>query len=92
MSTKQQPPVTPDSASDELDLMRDKGCPHLNPPEHHAPRVERDKRRLMIAIGLCVFFMIAEIVGGMMSGSLAVVTDAAHLLSGTHSRTLMCGV
>ena len=30
---------------------------------------------------LCVFFMIAEIVGGVLSNSLAIATDAAHMLT-----------
>lgn len=38
-------------------------------------------RRLMSASLLCLFFMIAEIVGGYFVGSVAVMTDAAHLLS-----------
>ena len=35
----------------------------------------------MTATVLCVFFMIAEIVGGVLSNSLAIATDAAHLLT-----------
>lgn len=38
-------------------------------------------RKLIIAISLCFIFMIAEIVGGYISNSLAVITDASHLLS-----------
>lgn len=58
-----------------------KGCPQLVLPEQHAPRIAKDKRKLMIAIVLCFFFMLAEIAGGLASGSLSVMTDAAHLLS-----------
>ncbi|TDG53552.1 hypothetical protein AWZ03_000367 [Drosophila navojoa] len=39
------------------------------------------KRKLIIASGLCVTFMICEIIGGVLSRSLAIATDAAHLLT-----------
>nr|AKN21623.1 slc30a-3 [Schmidtea mediterranea] len=39
------------------------------------------RRKLLIASGLCLIFMIAEIVGGTLANSLAIMTDAAHLLS-----------
>eukprot|EP00466_Bigelowiella_natans_P016020 jgi/Bigna1/84108/fgenesh1_pg.123_\ len=37
---------------------------------------DREKRVLMTACSLCIIFMIAEIVGGLISGSLAILTDA----------------
>lgn len=40
------------------------------------------KRKLTIAAILCAIFMAAEVVGGVWSGSLAILTDAAHLLAG----------
>ncbi|KAG8232407.1 hypothetical protein J437_LFUL013979 [Ladona fulva] len=39
------------------------------------------RRKLITASVLCVLFMIGEIVGGILSGSLAIATDAAHLLT-----------
>ena len=64
------------------------GCPHLEAHMHGDEgqggansAVKRDTRRLLIAITLCFVFMVAEIVGGWLSGSLAIMTDAAHLLS-----------
>jgi hypothetical protein len=39
------------------------------------------KRKLKIAIVLVVTFMTAEALGGYFSGSLAIMTDAAHMLS-----------
>ncbi|XP_065090045.1 proton-coupled zinc antiporter SLC30A2 [Ochlerotatus camptorhynchus] len=39
------------------------------------------RKKLILASILCVVFMIAEIVGGIYSNSLAVATDAAHLLA-----------
>ena len=41
----------------------------------------RARRKLITAAGLCLLFMIAEIVGGVLSNSLAIATDAAHLLT-----------
>ncbi|XP_010072297.1 PREDICTED: zinc transporter 8 [Pterocles gutturalis] len=38
------------------------------------------RRKLCVASVICIFFMIAEIIGGQIAGSLAVITDAAHIL------------
>ncbi|XP_067003669.1 proton-coupled zinc antiporter SLC30A2 isoform X2 [Anabrus simplex] len=38
-------------------------------------------KQLLAATVMCLIFMVSEIVGGYMAGSLAVMTDAAHLLS-----------
>lgn len=42
---------------------------------------QKAKRQLIAATTLCFIFMIAELVGGCAAGSLAIITDAAHLLS-----------
>ncbi|XP_033640650.1 zinc transporter 2-like isoform X1 [Asterias rubens] len=39
------------------------------------------RRRLLIAATLCFVVMIAEITGGYIAGSLAVMTDAAHMMT-----------
>uniref|UniRef100_A0A1A7XK25 Proton-coupled zinc antiporter SLC30A8 n=2 Tax=Iconisemion striatum TaxID=60296 RepID=A0A1A7XK25_9TELE len=39
------------------------------------------KRRLYVVSVICLIFMVGEIVGGYLAGSLAVMTDAAHLLT-----------
>lgn len=39
------------------------------------------RKKLIIASILCVIFMIGEVVGGYLSSSLAIATDAAHLLT-----------
>ncbi|XP_073993058.1 proton-coupled zinc antiporter SLC30A2-like isoform X2 [Rhodnius prolixus] len=55
--------------------------------EHcHSDRKEstvdkRARRKLITATILCVTFMIAECIGGYLSSSLAIATDAAHLLT-----------
>lgn len=41
----------------------------------------RAQKKLLIAVVLCALFMFAEILGGYLAGSLAIMTDAAHLLS-----------
>ncbi|XP_034252869.1 zinc transporter 2-like isoform X2 [Thrips palmi] len=51
---------------------------------HRGKRKEVDlkaRRQLILATVLCTLFMIAEIVGGILSHSLAIATDAAHLLT-----------
>ena len=42
----------------------------------------RARRKLILASVLCLVFMICEVVGGVLSNSLAIATDAAHLLTG----------
>ena len=37
--------------------------------------------KLLIVTGISFLFMTGEIVGGYLSGSLAIITDAAHMLS-----------
>lgn len=46
-----------------------------------APHSSGAWQQLLAATLMCLVFMIAEIVGGYLAGSLAVMTDAAHLLS-----------
>ncbi|KAG8228844.1 hypothetical protein J437_LFUL008340 [Ladona fulva] len=47
----------------------------------HPDRKETAWKPLLAATLLCVIFMITEFVGGYLASSLAVMTDAAHLLS-----------
>ncbi|XP_064540864.1 uncharacterized protein ZnT33D [Drosophila montana] len=49
--------------------------------ERHEGVDKRARRKLIVASILCLFFMICEIVGGILSRSLAIATDAAHLLT-----------
>lgn len=39
------------------------------------------RRKLIIASIICVIFMIIEVIGGILANSLAIVSDAAHLLT-----------
>ena len=43
--------------------------------------LDEAKRKLLWGIVLCFAFMLAEVVGGLLAHSLAVMTDAAHMLS-----------
>ncbi|KAF7262041.1 hypothetical protein EG68_00634 [Paragonimus skrjabini miyazakii] len=42
---------------------------------------KKARKKLLIACGLCLLFMIGETVGGALAQSLAIMTDAAHLLT-----------
>lgn len=49
--------------------------------ERHEGMDKRARRKLIVASILCLSFMICEIIGGILSRSLAIATDAAHLLT-----------
>lgn len=54
----------------------------FNPsPKNDEPYGKTEKRKLLWAIVFTLVFMVAEFIGGYLSGSLAIMTDAAHLLS-----------
>ena len=56
---------------------------------HHALDDTTDgRRRIAIAALLTFSFMIAEVIGGVISGSLALLADAAHMLTDAGSLTL----
>ena len=48
----------------------------------------RNVRRLLIALALTGTFMVVEVVGGILSGSLALLADAGHMLTDTMALTL----
>ncbi|XP_034761923.2 proton-coupled zinc antiporter SLC30A2-like [Acipenser ruthenus] len=58
---------------------------HCHGKVGEASRGERGKRRarlqLYVASAVCLVFMIGEVVGGYLAHSLAIMTDAAHLLT-----------
>ncbi|XP_069828656.1 proton-coupled zinc antiporter SLC30A2 isoform X1 [Dendropsophus ebraccatus] len=47
----------------------------------HNTEKERARRKLYVASCVCLLFMIGEVVGGYIAHSLAIMTDAAHLLT-----------
>ena len=48
---------------------------------HHGHTHEADSRRLAIALVLIAGFMVVEVVVGILAGSLALLSDAAHMLT-----------
>ncbi|KAG9489305.1 probable proton-coupled zinc antiporter SLC30A4 [Eleutherodactylus coqui] len=78
-------PLTVSSDDDSL-LERDPPQPRADPCE--GCRQEREKRRqslvkrrLGLAAALYLLFMVAELVGGYIANSLAIMTDALHMLT-----------
>lgn len=50
--------------------------------EHHSPSGSDEAMRKMIKISIiCFLFLLAEVIGGLIANSLAILTDAAHLSS-----------
>lgn len=56
------------------------GAKHDHVHFHHVGR-DADRRALGIALGLIVGFMAAEVVAGILSSSLALLSDAGHMLT-----------
>ncbi|KAM5248623.1 proton-coupled zinc antiporter SLC30A2 [Ctenodactylus gundi] len=52
-----------------------------DPSCHSDPKKERARRQLCVASAICLVFMIGEVIGGYLAHSLAIMTDAAHLLT-----------
>lgn len=50
---------------------------------NHALPLNRNEKSLWLALGLTTAFMIAEVIGGLLSGSLALISDAAHMFTDT---------
>jgi cobalt-zinc-cadmium efflux system protein len=48
---------------------------------HHAPSADADVRWLTVALSLIAAFMVVEVVGGLLASSLALLSDAAHMLT-----------
>jgi cobalt-zinc-cadmium efflux system protein len=53
--------------------------PHTHPP--HAERFSSSRRRLLLAFFSQFVFFIVELVGGLLTNSLALIADAGHMLS-----------
>ncbi len=60
------------------------GHDHDHSGHSHAPKVSAgNERAVLIGLMLTGTFMIAEVVGGVLSGSLALIADAGHMLTDT---------
>jgi len=53
---------------------------HPHEQRHHTVAPDADRRRLAAALALILGFMVAEVVAGLIAGSLALLSDAAHML------------
>jgi cobalt-zinc-cadmium efflux system protein len=47
----------------------------------HGPDVPASRRRLLMALALTASFLVVEVVAGILSGSLALLSDAGHMLT-----------
>lgn len=56
-------------------------CHVCEEDDHFDESTVKARRKLLLVSLFCVFFIVAEVVGGYIAGSLAIMTDAAHLLS-----------
>jgi cobalt-zinc-cadmium efflux system protein len=54
---------------------------HGDHHHHHAPSADADTRWLAVALALIAAFMVVELVGGLLASSLALLSDAAHMLT-----------
>jgi cobalt-zinc-cadmium efflux system protein len=54
---------------------------HPHHHHHHAPSADADLRWLAVALTLIASFMVVEVVGGLLASSLALLSDAAHMLT-----------
>ncbi|XP_065432805.1 proton-coupled zinc antiporter SLC30A2 isoform X3 [Chrysemys picta bellii] len=72
----------PDMSSIELGLPGNQHC-HSNRAagSHYSSEKQRARRKLYVASVICLVFMTGEVVGGYLAHSLAIMTDAAHLLT-----------
>ena len=62
--------------------MSPSGAVHSHHHHHHAPAAATtDRRRLWIALALILGFMAVEVVAGILASSLALLSDAAHMLT-----------
>lgn len=59
--------------------------------EHNHEKPAKGARRLFAALGVIGFFMVVETVGGVLSGSLALLADATHMLTDAVALGLAAG-
>ena len=54
---------------------------HGHAHHHHGPAADADRRWLAVALGVIATFMVVEVVAGILADSLALLSDAAHMLT-----------
>ncbi|XP_067406667.1 probable proton-coupled zinc antiporter SLC30A3 [Emydura macquarii macquarii] len=72
---------SPAPAAPELEQRLARHCHPAPPSPSRSGAEEQAGRQLGIACAICILFMIGEVVGGYLAHSLAIMTDAAHLLT-----------
>ncbi len=61
---------------------------HAHHDHDHSAHRTSDRRRLVFALGLSGVVLVAEVIGGLVSGSLALLSDAGHVLTDMSSLVL----
>ena len=61
---------------------------HGHSHDEHHDHIPRDQRLVFWALLLTGGFMVAEVIGGLLSGSLALLADAGHMLTDTAALAL----
>jgi cobalt-zinc-cadmium efflux system protein len=61
--------------------MRNEHAGHSHAGHTHAVRADADRARLALALGLIVAFMVTEVAVGVVAHSLALLSDAGHMLT-----------
>ncbi|HTN22720.1 MAG TPA: cation diffusion facilitator family transporter [Solirubrobacteraceae bacterium] len=64
---------------------------HSHAGHSHAPSAHADRRWLTVALALIAGFMGVEVAAGLLAGSLALLSDAAHMLTDAASIALALG-
>ena len=59
----------------------DFGCHFDKKSQEEIEKAVKARKKLLFASIFCVIFMIAELIGGFLAGSIALMSDALHLLS-----------
>ena len=57
------------------------GHDHGHGGHSHVPATIKHERPLWIAFGLTLFFLLVEVIGGLLTNSLALLSDAAHMMT-----------
>ncbi len=68
-------------SAEHLDEHAHAGHDHARSGHSHAPSADADRRWLTVALALIAGFMAVEVAAGLLAGSLALLSDAAHMLT-----------
>lgn len=61
--------------------MSDETSGHETSHDHHRSAAMRDRRSLVIVLGISITILIVEVIGGILTNSLALLADAGHVLT-----------